>query len=49
MENRLTGTTLRTEVSEHGNSLLAFLDFALLHSLDKSVFGVERPCLSSKF
>lgn len=45
----LTGTTFRTEVSEHCDSFLALLDFALLHSLNKGVFGIERPRLPSKF
>ena len=47
--NGLTGTTLGTEISEHGDGLLALLDFALFHSLDEGVFSIERPGLPSEF
>jgi hypothetical protein len=47
--NGLTGTTLRTEVPQHGNGFFALLDLAFFHSLDKSVFSVERPRFSGEF
>lgn len=49
MGNGLTRTTLRTQISEYGNGLFTLLDLALFHSLDESVFGIERLCLSSEF
>ena len=48
MGNGLTRTTLWTEVPEYDDGLLAFLDFALLHSFHKRVFGIERPCFPGK-
>lgn len=48
MGNGLTRTTLWTEVPEYDDGLLAFLDFALLHSFYKRVFGIERPCFPGK-
>jgi len=48
MGDWLTRTASRTEVPEYHNSLLTLLDFVLLHRLDKSVLGIERPCFPSK-